>query len=55
MPAGSRMAADHEEIQLVDIVDVDDATQLIVAVRHLDHSAAGLLEDALHGGNHLLE
>ena len=48
-------AADDERLELVEVVAVDHAAQLVVAVGDLDHPAAGFLEDALHGGDHLLQ
>ena len=50
-----RTATQNQKLELVEILGVDHAAQLIVAVRHLDHAPAGFLKDALHGRDHLLE
>jgi hypothetical protein len=48
-------AADNEELQFVDRVAANSATQLIVAVCNLDRSAALLLENVRHSRSHLPE
>ena len=50
-----RSAPQDQEFQLVEILAVDDAAELVVAVGHLDHPSARFLEHALDGGDHLLE
>src|SRR6185295_6691856 len=45
------VSADDQVLELVDVVVVDRAAQLIVAVRYLDHSPAGFLKHVLHRGD----
>ena len=48
-------AAHNQKLQLVEVVIVDDSTQLVVAVRHFDHPPAGFLKHVLEGGDHLFQ
>ena len=49
------VAAEHEELELLQAAGIERPAQLIFAVRDLDRAAARLLEGALHSGQDLLE
>src|SRR5262249_31351398 len=49
------VASKKEIFQLVDIVVADPTSQLIIAIGHLDHPAAGFLKNFLNGANHLFD
>ncbi len=46
---------DHERFQLVDVVMVHDAANLVVAVGHLDRAPAGFLQRRLQRVDELLQ
>ena len=59
VPKTDRLAffvtAENQIFELVNVLAVDGATQLIVAIGNFYHASAGLLKDILKGGDDLLE
>src|SRR5262249_3265665 len=47
--------AENQIFELVDVLAIDRATQLVVAVGNFDHASAGLLKNILKSDDHLLE